>query len=207
MATCAGCGGPTLLQFPLPNQKGGESMAPMCVPCFKVISDARHRAIQDAKQQMNFLVGQMEMITGIPGFHPRYPDPEPPILQAFAGPITNFNVGDGATVGAINTGSIRDLDVNITALREQGEVDIADGLKAFGQAVLAEKEIDEATRNELLEQVDHVSKEARKSKPVLGTVKAVLGTIRATATTVGGLAAAWDKLHPILAQYFPSVFS
>jgi hypothetical protein len=160
--------------------------------------------MDEAKQLINFLQDQMAFTVGLPPMGARFPEPRPPVLQSFA-PMTNFNI-TGGVVGAVNTGAIQQLDVDISGIRQEGHADLAEALKIFAQAILDDRTLAAEMRSELLEQIEFVASEARKPKPSGGAVKAVLMTIAKTVAVLGGLAEAWQKLQPILAQYFPGVF-
>jgi len=79
-------------------------------------------------------------------------------------------------------------------------------LKALTEAALAEKAINDAQRNELLEQIAFLSSQAvapqQERKP--GLIRPTMAAIGLTTATLGGMCDLWMKAEPILKTIFGS---
>jgi hypothetical protein len=145
----------------------------------------------------NHALAEMESVVGLPGLFPRIQVPQMPP----SGPITfnNFKL-DNSTVGSINTGNVRDIDVNIGELRKAGNEKAVAALHDFTDAIIKDKSLTPEQKNELLDQVAFLSGQAtapakeRKS----GMIKATLAGISQGASVVTSVAGAWQAAEPIL---------
>ena len=126
----------------------------------------------------------------------------PPIPQ---GPIILNNIKvDNSVVGAINTGNVRVIDVNLTHLHNAGNDRARDALKALTEAILNDQSLDDTLKQELVEQVAFLSEQtvvaATDRKP--GLIKPILEALAQGARTVTTMAGAWQTAAPILRNLF-----
>jgi hypothetical protein len=121
------------------------------------------------------------------------------------GPIVLNNIKiDNSVVGAINTGEVKTIDVNLTNLRNAGREDASAALKALTEAIISEASIDVALKNDLVEQVAFLTEQAAKRpedrKP--GLIKAAMGALTQVAGTVTAISGAWQAAEPIVRSIF-----
>lgn len=193
LTPCGQCGRPAIVVV-------GE--VPLCVDCEYKFQQSRYLVFVQNAAMMNHAAGEIDAIVPFGPASPRIqipPAPVPPIHY------NNQSVAvSGGNVGAVNFGQVDNIKVNIDVLTQSGAVSQAEALAAVVNAVLDEPDIAPEKKNELLEQLAFVTKEAaspaQERKP--GVVKAVLGTIKEGAGTAGAIANAWSAAEPIVRGYF-----
>ncbi len=183
---------------------GGQ---PVCVDCFTKLQTA-HAAQQNAQlQHLRHLMAMMnyseDMMWSITGLGPRRRVEIPPIPAT--GPVTLNNIKlDNSVVGAINTGNVHDIDVNLSQLHEAGLDKVSDAITALTQAVVNDQKASADEKNALLEQIAFLSSQAtagaQQRRP--GMIKAAMGAIALTATTMTSVAGAWQSCEPLLKKIF-----
>lgn len=122
-----------------------------------------------------------------------------------SGPMTLNNIKiDNSTVGSLNTGSVRNIDVNLTQLHKAGNDRAKDALQALTQSVIEDRSLAAAQRNELLEQIAYLTSQATAAAPDRkpAIVKATLEMLGKTAATITSLGGAWKVAEPILKGMF-----
>lgn len=113
--------------------------------------------------------------------------------------FNNINVNQ-STIGALNTGTISNLDLAITLMKSQGENELAEVVKELTEAVIKSNEINDSTKNEINEQLEFLVAQATadaKNRSI-GTVKSVLTGIKDSVSTVAGLLTIWNSLEPLI---------
>ena len=189
-----------------------ESVAdqPLCVECYTKLQNAHATAQNLLLQQqrhamaiMNYSEDLMSSVTGFgrPSGSKRVQIPQMPAT----GPVTLNNIKlDNSVVGAINTGNVRNIDVNLNQLHSAGLDELKNAIGALTQAVVDDKQATADEKNALLEQVAFLSSQAtaaaQERKP--GMIKTVMGAIRSTATVVTSIAGAWQACEPLLKSTF-----
>ncbi len=123
---CHQCGRPAVV---LMNGK-----VPFCIDCYPKILQAKQIEQTMIAETMNFVLGQMEAVAGLPGVLPRYEISQPAVVT---GPVTLHNIQvDHSTVGSINTGEIQKLDVAVSCVRDGGNEALAQALQILAQATI-----------------------------------------------------------------------
>lgn len=131
--------------------------------------------------EFNFYIQQMELGTMLPlGFMGRVPVPKPP-FQGDTFTLNHINV-DRSTIGAINTGSIRSLDVAITRMESQGDSEIGQALAELTQKVIDTSDLSELDKNELLEYLSFLAEQS-----ILPKQQRTQSITRAVANAIDGL--------------------
>jgi hypothetical protein len=196
--TCSQCEKPAI------GEVGGVWL---CVNCYTKLQTA-HTQAQVAQTEMlrnlmamqNQAAAEMESVVGLPGLLPRIKIPPMP-----PAPVTLNNIKfDNSVVGAVNTGFVRDIEVNLTHLHNDGNEKATDALKALTEAILRDPSVDTTHKNDLVEQIAFLSEQAvlaakdRKS----GLIKRTLGTLTQAAGTVTAMGGAWQAAEPILKSLF-----
>jgi hypothetical protein len=172
-----------------------EDKLPLCMPCYEAFMRGSEIQSRQSERLINYLTGQMEMITGIPLGAPRFPEPRPPIHFR---PVTNNIRVENSVVGAINTGQIQSLNVTISELSQLNPT-LAKGLTDFSNAALNSAELSTEHREELVTLLQAVS--AAAVKPKTATSKALLrpwlSRIGEIAQGVAALWEIWDRVRPL----------
>jgi len=189
MAACSQCGKPAVV---------GVGDNPLCVDCLYKFQQAILMRDRMLKEEVNFLIGQMEAVSGIYGLFPRYALPEPVIHQ---GSMNFHNIKvDRSVVGAINTGNVKRIDVALDNIQaNSGDASLQQALKEFTEALLNEASLTAAAKNEVLEQLAVVAGQAAmpKESRSWGILKALVTNIGTQVATTG-LAVLWDAIRPML---------
>ena len=149
---------------------------------------------------MNYLLDEMETVSGLHGFSKRMQVPEipkgPPILN-------NIRI-DNSVVGSLNTGTIGSIEVNISQLKTGGNDQASAALGNLTEKIAGADDIDAAKKNELLDQVAFLTEQAAEAakdrRP--GMIKAATETLAASANAVTSVAGAWQAAEPILRSLF-----
>jgi len=113
--------------------------------------------------------------------------------------LNNISI-QNSTIGAINTGNVKTIDVAIGNLGRQGESEAAEALKAFTEAVIVNLQIQTNTKNEVLEQISFLTEQMTTPKEQRrpATIKSVFDGIGKSVVTVTSLVSLWEKVHPLL---------
>jgi hypothetical protein len=154
---------------------------------------------------INMLEAEMEVATGLPGLFPRIEISKPPPLHQ--GPVTFNNIkvnGNGNVVGSINTGQVEQINVAMDNIKAGGNDELANSIKQFTKAVLAEKELDVKSRGELIEWLSSVASQCASPKQARNPsiVNAMLQEIDKVAMKFASLAPLWTPLLPLLQNMF-----
>jgi len=151
---------------------------------------------------LNYAAEEMDAVIGFGPSSPRVAIPRPPV------PPINFNNQTvsvtGGTVGAINFGNVKEIQVNLQALTQNGAADIVEPLGRLTDAILNAQDADEATKNELLEQVATLTA-AANAKPEerkLGVIKTLIGAVKSGSEAISSAAGAWGSVEPLLKGHF-----
>jgi hypothetical protein len=198
---------PMCSQCPEKPAIGEVGGLPVCVECYTKLQTA-HAAEQNARlQQMRHAMAMMnyseDLMWSMVGLGPRRSVQIP--TMPVSGPVTLNNIKlDNSVVGAINTGNVHDIDVNLSQLHEAGLDKVSDAISALTQAVVGDQKASVDEKNALLEQIAFLSSQAtaraQQRKP--GMIKAAMGAIATTATTITSIAGAWQSCEPLLKKIF-----
>jgi hypothetical protein len=140
----------------------GEQSIPLCLDCYFKLSQINQQEIEGHERMMNYLSDQIASSVGMPPMGPRFPPRPKPVIVAGA-KLNNINVSN-SVVGTINTGSIGTVDQSISALVQVGEPELAEALKALSEAVLQSGDLTRNQRNEVVEALSVIAKEAATPK-------------------------------------------
>jgi hypothetical protein len=197
--SCSQCGKPAI------GQVGDQ---PLCVECYTKLQNAhvaeqnvRVQAIRHAMAMMNYAERQMYSVVGLG--HLSRPVEIPTMPSS--GTITLNNIKlDNSVVGAINTGNVCDIDVNLSQLHAAGLDKLGDAIGALTEAIVSDQKIKIEEKDALLEQIAFLSSQAtvaaQQRKP--GMIKAALGAIGIAATTINSISGAWQICGPMLKKIF-----
>jgi hypothetical protein len=183
------------------GQRGAVYMIgnePVCIPCEHTYQQSRWMQFAQNAAMINFASHEMDAVVG---FGPRSPTiqipraPVPPIY------FNNQSVSvTGGSVGAINLGTARDIQVHLETLTQNGDLAVADRLADLTNAVLNAGDADEASKNELLEQIAFLTQQA-SAKPEerkSGMLKSIFSTVKEGTGAISSAAGAWSAVEPLL---------
>ncbi|HTV29450.1 MAG TPA: hypothetical protein VMF32_16870 [Xanthobacteraceae bacterium] len=188
---CGQCGKPAIYQ---------QSGVPLCVDCYYRFTVAQTLQFRMNAAMANHAMDQMDAISGIPLSGGRIalpPIPQPPFT------LNNIKL-DNSVVGAINTGTVKTIDVNLTHLHNAGNDRARDALAKLTEAIASSDALDPKQKNEMAEQVAFLSEQAvaaaKDRKP--GVIKATLDALNQGAGAVTAIAGAWNVAEPLVRQIF-----
>jgi hypothetical protein len=199
-AQCSqGCGKPAIAEV------GGQ---PVCVDSFTKLQTA-HAAqqmaqLQHARHNMAMMNYFEEMAWSIVPLGPPPRRIQIPQMPA-TGPVTFNNLKlDNSTVGAINTGNVRDIDVKLGELHAGGLDELRDAIATLTEAVASDTQASRADKDALLEQIAFLSAQAAAAAPQRkpGLIKATMGAVSAAAKMITSVANAWPACELLLKKVF-----
>ena len=173
----------------------------LCIDCQLKMEQVKARQNEESERMINYLSDQMSSIAGIPPMGPRFPERK--IIHTEGTILNNINIRD-SQIGVVNTGYVQTIDAAVTTIREHGNGPLSDALSRLTEAVVAESQLDDARRKEVLELISTISSEA--SLPERNRRKSI---IRPLVSEIGqmlqGTAAAlaiYDRVLPLLKLLF-----
>lgn len=140
----------------------GEQNIPLCLDCYFKFSQIQQQEIENNERMMNYLSDEITASVGLPPMGPKFPPRPRPVVVAGA-KLHNIHVNN-SVVGTINTGSIGTVDQSISALVQSGEPGLAEAIKALSEAILQSADLTRNQKNELVECLSVISKEAATPK-------------------------------------------
>jgi len=153
------------------------------------------------ERQINFLSDQMYDTVGLPRTGPRYPERK--VIHMSGVTLNNIRV-DKSTIGVLNTGTIQSVDTAVTTLQQSGEERLSQAILQLAQAVLANTEVQNERKNDIIEILSILSaeatapKERRRSK----AMRPLLQQLAKLVSMAMGLAELWKRVRPILESAF-----
>jgi hypothetical protein len=136
----------------------GDQNVPLCLDCYYKFAQIQQQQLENNERMMNYLSDEMDYTVGLPHMGPRFPPRPRPVVVAGT-KLHNINVNN-SVVGTINTGSIGSVDQSITALVQSGEPELAQAIKELSEAVLQSGDLTRNQKNELIESLSTISREA-----------------------------------------------
>lgn len=130
----------------------------LCLDCYFKFSQIQQRELENNERMINYFGDQIWASVDLLPKGPRFPPrPQPVIIEGAK--LHNINVSN-SVVGTINTGSIGTVDQSISALVQIGEPNLAEAIKALSEAILQSGDLTRNQKNELIESLSVISKEA-----------------------------------------------
>ena len=179
----------------------------LCLDCYSKFIDVSHRQLGILASLANQAVDDMESIVGLPpgslGGRLNVPSPRATINT---GPNTYNNIQvDNSIVGAINTGSIKKLDIMMSAMMQGGNnQELADVFKNLTQAILDATDLEQSDKDSALECLSFLSEEAftPETNRRLTMGKAAISKLEQILSNVGSIASVWSIAKPWLDSLF-----
>ena len=193
MERCSQCDKPAVVRW-------GD--IPLCVDHYFKMQHAIYLQATIVAANLDYLEQKISAGTGglIPPAHIGIPPP-PSIGDTYT--LNNINISD-STIGAINTGTLQNLDVGITVLQGNGQNDLAAAVTELTEALIKSNEASESLKKEISEQLEFLVAQAtaENQNRSIGTVKSVLEGIRNEISALASLVAIWDKAEPLFRTVF-----
>jgi hypothetical protein len=183
---------------------GPENKVALCLDCYIKFQGAMYRNIENLQREQDFLVAQMEFVTGMPGLLPRHP-PRPPRVVLQGGVTLNHIKISDNNIGVLNTGSIGSIDGAIGVMNDSGEAEAAKAIKTLTEAVAASAELTPAIKNKVMEGLSVVAAEGaapkgRRRREAMRTL------LKDVATCLSG-SAALVKLYETATPFIERLFA
>ena len=176
--------------------------APVCIACEHTFQQSRYMVFAQNAAMMNHASQELDAVLGFGPLSPQIVIPKAPVPPIYYN-SQSVNV-QGSSVGNINMGAARDIQANVKTLTQNGDIAIAEKLAELGNAILNAEDVDDAVKNELLEQfsvlTEMASAKPEDRKP--GAIKAIISAVTEGAKAIGGVAAAWSAAEPLLKGHF-----
>jgi hypothetical protein len=174
----------------------------LCVEYYLMAQQATYLHVYMLSKQLNYLTDELEAEDGGLVKFPHIEMAPPPFIGNNL-TLNNINVTK-STLGAINTGTIQNLDAGITLMQSSGESEIAKAVQQLSQAIVDSNEINASLKNEIAEQLEFLTAQilVEKQKRSIGTVRSVLSGIRDVISISAGLLMIWDKVEPLFRAAF-----
>ena len=187
------------------SQRGAVYMIgaePVCIPCEHIFQQSRYMQFAQNAAMLNMAAQEMDAVFGFGPASPTIQIPSAPVPPLY---FNNQSVTvSGGTVGAINIGTARDIQVSLETITQNGDLGVANKLADLTNAILNADEADVAAKNDLLEQVAFITQQAsakpEERKP--GAIKAILSAINVGAGAISSAAGAWSAVEPLLKGHF-----
>ena len=179
---CQECGKPAMYQL--------SSGALICLECIDRFQFEENAAM------IHFLLGEVESST-------EWSPLEIPKLVRRHQLVTFNNIRvDHSIVGAINTGQAQAIDVGLSYVKQNRDPALSELFQEFAQAVLDSRELDQAARKAIIEQLSFLISQllAKPEQKRTAIVDAVFKNIKEALLAFSGLVTLWETLEPLLRQ-------
>jgi len=191
---CHQCGKPAMF-------KVGKEEIPICLDCNLKLNQMYQMQSEANERMINYLSDQMDYTVGLPLSGPRFP----PRKTIHVGDVSLNNIRvDNSTIGVLNTGNIESVDVSVTSIEQSGDSQLANAIKELANAVVSSNELQDETKNQLIEILSVVSSEA--TAPVerqrKGVVKVLIEQFKNALCISAQLTQLWATWGPIIVASF-----
>lgn len=197
---CYQCKRPAMYQVQL-----DDAAVALCLDCYFRFSQIQQQEIENNERMINDLRDQIWSSVGLVPRGPRFP-PRPRSVNIGGVKLNNISVTN-SVVGAINTGSIGTIDQSISALVQIGEQNLSEAIKALSEAILQSGDLSRNQKNELIECLSVISKEAATPNEVRQNTAALSLLEKAMKVTAlaNDVADVCQKYWPVLVAAFGKV--
>jgi hypothetical protein len=199
MPKCYNCPKPALYGFGDPGKE-----VPLCLDCS--LKHTQMISLQQAESEraMNYLADQFEMITGVPGVVPRFPQRKVNITQGANVAFHNINISN-SNIGVLNTGHLEIINSAITQLnQETGSEAVSAAISALTSAIGSSNELSTEKKNEAVEILSVIASEATVPKENRrgAILRPLLTSLSDIIQSAAGLMQIWQSVAPAITQYF-----
>lgn len=185
---------------PAVHEVGGHYL---CVSCYSKLQYAEYLEFAQDAALMNQALQDIENTVGLPGFLGRVEIPTPTTIHTGQSTFNNIRV-DNSVVGAINTGTIKKLDVLMSKIGISKNQKLAVALQKLTQAILDTPHLGRSDKDTALEWLSFLSTQAltkqTERQSIIG--KEAISTLERILSTTGGIASIWSAVKPHLDALF-----
>ena len=125
--------------------------------------------------------------------------------KSYVGGINLDNIKlDSSTTGALNTGNIQSVDASITNLKQGGKEQLANALVTITDSVIASTDLQDKTKDELIEILKYISSEATAppGQQRKGITKSVIKKFEDTISVSAKLTQLWATWRLVIVAPF-----
>lgn len=178
----------------------GDQAIPLCLHCFRLASDISNIEFLKAAAMSNQALDDMDAIIPVGPTTGKIPVAELARAMQKGSTYSHIQIAN-SQVGLVNTGDIEKIEAAITLAQGSDAETVGQQLKLLTEAILASAEIDQETRQELVQLIQALSGEVirERKKPV---AKALLDSIREKTSGVVELAKQAGDLAEAIKQIF-----
>ncbi len=186
---CSQCGKPAV---------GLIGNQPLCVDHYTKMAEIMQKQNDQLVGAMNYLTDLMEAQVGLSGVLPHIEIPRP--IYNRSNTTVNKVTIDRSIVGAVNQGTVDNIEVSLNHIQQQQGDQLADAIKELTEAIAKDSSQELAARDELLQVLQVLASQAvqPKERRNKGLIKSLLGTLNSTLSSISTLAKLWEKFEPIL---------
>jgi len=126
-------------------------------------------------------------------------------IKSHVGGINLDNIKlDSSTTGALNTGNIQSVDASITNLKQGGKEQLANALVTITDSVIASTDLQDKTKDELIEILKYISSEATAppGQQRKGITKSVIKKFEDTISVSAKLTQLWTTWRLVIVAPF-----
>lgn len=170
----------------------------LCLHCYTKLKQVQNQELSHLSGQINYLSDLMDEMVGIPSYA-RVPIPQP-VVDGRKITHNHINV-DRSVIGTINTGTISNLNQTLENVSNNVDPDIAKLLSIFAETILKSNQMDDVSKEDLMEQLSFLSEqlEIEKSKQKKGMIRKAIDSINSTISNVPAILKLWEQIQLILA--------
>ena len=158
---------------------------------------------------MNYLQDSIAYTLGAPGAQP--PRIQVPVPIVHTAPVThnthnNIHV-ENSVIGLINTAQVGRINVAMDNIVNNDDELIVEAIKAVTEAIVNTTELNNETKNQLLEQMAFITEQATlpNSKRQTSVVKPILAAISSSLTNIASLATVWGQWGDNIIRFFNQI--
>lgn len=181
--------------------KVGKEEVPLCLDCNLKLTQMSQMQLEANERIINFMSDQMDYSIGLPPSGPRFPLRKS--IHVGGVNLNNIKV-DNSTIGVLNTGNIESVDVSVTSLQQSGNSQLANAIKELANAVVSSNELQNDTKDQLIEILSVLSSEA--TAPVerqrKGVAKVLIEQFKNALNVSTQLTQLWSTWGPIIMGAF-----
>jgi hypothetical protein len=133
-------------------------IGPLCLDCTYKYQQIIDNQLANQERAINFLMDEIDMTFGIGRIGARFPERKPSVIQSAPVTMNHINI-DKSIIGAVNTGTVNQLEVKMNQVSQGGNE-----LKKFTEAVLKEDKLTKEQKEEIIQQLDFVTEQLLKSE-------------------------------------------
>jgi len=192
---CNQCNNNAMFEF-------GPQKIPLCLQCNALMQQTIERNVQMLREEQNHLMDSISSSFGV-NVGARYPTKRPVFVSG--GTVNNNHIAiSNSQIGALNTGNINNLNQTIDSLYSASQVELAENIKKFSEAILKEQKLTKEQQSEIFESLDVITKELfekpenRKKVVVKTLMSGISGIVGLTADAI----TIWQALSILLQKSF-----